>query len=438
MSAVRWLCVSTLLLPGCGLLLDPDFASPDAAMPTRDASMSDGIVVVDADVDANVDANVDAGPVDCPVDPVAIVPSNVSGLVIDEGTIDLALGPGTYTATLTGEGITIEAEAGEVVTFDASTDITAAYAVVPLHSLQLAAGATLRFKEDRPVVLLVATTANIDGTIPVAATADQPGPGGFAGAFAGVLPPPGMGPGGGGSSETEEAGTDGGGGGGGSGSQGCAGGGGASAGGGGLGYTTPELVPLIGGAGGGAGGLPGGDGGQGGGALQITAGACIRVGGTIDASGSGGLGGRTSNPNSGGGGGGGGAGGAILLEAARVVIAAGACVGANGGAGGQGSPDAFTEGVDGEAGSACMAPVHGPVADLQGGAGGDGSDASGACSAGGVGAPIDMTLPYIEGGGGGGGAGRIRINTLSGTEPFDGVLPAFSSDLATVGSIAVR
>jgi len=62
--------------------------------------------------------------------------------------------------------------------------------------------------------------------------------------------------------------------------------------------------------------------------------------------------------------------------------------------------------------------------------GGAGNDASGVATAG------QASSGCCPGGGGGGGAGRIRINTATGTESFDkGITPTLATSFSTVGRI---
>lgn len=204
---------------------------------------------------------------------------------------------------------------------------------------------------------------------------------------------------------------------------------------GGLGGTTYDdttFDPPLGGSGGGAGAgsstLGGAGGGSGGGAMQLVAGKRITIGdGTgpaangagelqqgINAGGCGG--GGVLSPQSAGGGG---SGGSIVLEAPEIVGKANAGVASNGGGGGGvGSLTGTNQGQNavisaqmsqGEAGSGCL------------GTGGNGG--AGAATAGttGVlatsGTCADTSTKY--GGGGGGSAGRVRINTLTGTITVD-------------------
>jgi hypothetical protein len=72
-------------------------------------------------------------------------------------------------------------------------------------------------------------------------------------------------------------------------------------------------------------------------------------------------------------------------------------------------------------------PALGVPTSGTGGGGGNGSNQAGATTAGGN---------AQEGGGGGGGAGRIRVNTATGSETFpNGLSPTMASGLATVGTV---
>lgn len=190
--------------------------------------------------------------------------------------------------------------------------------------------------------------------------------------------------------------------------------------------ASAELIPLLGGSGGGGGGSNnGGYGGGGGGAVQISAGGTLTVGSEagINACGAGG----GPAPIIGGGGGGGGAGGAILLEATAVGIAG--ILAANGGGGGGGwagvNQPAAEAGQDGQLGTSLAA----------GGPGGGDGGSGGAGGAGASGDGVDGEL-NLAAGGGGGAAGRIHINTLSGSVELPGqVSPDADSGLLTQGNV---
>jgi hypothetical protein len=273
----------------------------------------------------------------------------------------------------------------------------------------------------KPAIAFVATgNITIDATVdarPMANCVGQPaGPGGFIGgarnADAAGL---GAGAGGGGANDT----------GGGGGAYGGAGGTGASGGTPSAGGTpfppsNAELIAaLVGGGGGGGGGDAngGGLGGAGGGAIQFVAGGSITVtaNGAINVGGCGGTNGGTGG--GGDSGGGGGAGGAILLEAMNVAVHG--VLAANGGGGGGGDG-----GNNGAAGSASTTPANGgPSGNGAGGSGAAGDTLNGATG-----------TENNHGGGGGGGAGRIRINTRSGSADTTGA--TISPTLGSAGTAA--
>jgi len=189
-------------------------------------------------------------------------------------------------------------------------------------------------------------------------------------------------------------------------------------------YGTLELVPLVAGSAGGAGAIVGVSA-RGGGAIQIVAGSSIVVeaGGAISAPGGGGSIGALAGSQEASGGG---SGGAVLLEA-PIVRVAGSVV-ANGGGGGQG--DAGDVGEDGHSDGA---PALGGQKDLgrgrgsHGGNGSAGDDANGADGS---------ATANNSAGGGGGGAGRIRVDTRSGTPEITGRLsPSVASHCASFGTL---
>jgi hypothetical protein len=168
------------------------------------------------------------------------------------------------------------------------------------------------------------------------------------------------------------------------------------------------------------GGNPGSDGGiatggAGGGAVWIvslSADLILPPGARINASGSGGAGGKDPSR----GGAGGGAGGLILLQAPRIQLDPAAAVFANGGHGGGGAGThadqlGFTGGADG---SDPTDPASGGTGGL-GGLDGDGATGTAAGGDGGPGYPSPMrdgkqgTSDGHGGGGGGGGPGAIRV-----------------------------
>jgi hypothetical protein len=176
---------------------------------------------------------------------------------------------------------------------------------------------------------------------------------------------------------------------------------------GGAGGTTcvkATLEPLVGGSGGAAGG-PGATaspyGGGGGGALQLTAFDTIKITGTFNFGGAGGMPGAT-NANNAGAGCGGGAGGGVLLEAPNVIITGG-IVAANGGGGGGGAA-LMNAGAAGQNGRASASPALGGTGGGAGGSGGNGGAGMVPATAGGNGANQNA-------GGGGGGFGVIYIRS---------------------------
>ena len=298
-----------------------------------------------------------------------------------------------------------------------------ALGIFSFGDLEVPAGTTLSAKGDAALVLNLAGSAVVAGTVDVGATASEPGPGGFVGGFDYLGDDPsltafGAGPGGGmNAPDPDGLQEDGGGGGASFGSLGGSGGGhptldniprGAP----GAVYGSPALEPLVGGSGGGNSGMPSGGGGSGGGAIQITARERIAVGleGQMLATGSGGKGGKaylsSAECTGKAAGGGGGSGGAILLEAPRIEVLGRLSV--NGGGGGAGAsggahlPVAERYGADGAPGGNGFEAAAGGPAVGCGGAGGAGASPNAPTGSDGADHPW-------EGGGGGGGLGRIAI-----------------------------
>ncbi|CAN5208600.1 hypothetical protein BH09MYX1_BH09MYX1_12320 [soil metagenome] len=190
---------------------------------------------------------------------------------------------------------------------------------------------------------------------------------------------------------------------------------------GGASYGTASLIPLFGGS---SGGVSFATPGAGGGAIQMIAGSSITVSGTIHVGGEGAYKGGIYNPPNSQNARGGGSGGAIFLEAKAITVSG--ALAANGGGGGQGHQGALGANAtaDGKAAAGGNDGTHGS-------AGGDGSDGSG------VDGKPGQVDPSTTAGGGGGGAGRIRINTLTGTAALTGTIsPATTSACATVGIVA--
>jgi hypothetical protein len=274
-------------------------------------------------------------------------------------------------------------------------------------TFQAGADATFNLDDGGPLPNAVALVA-LD-TIDVEGTLDASG-GGFV-SFGATSPTKGAGPGGGGAGSTESS--AGGGGFCGPGGTGSAFPGGTP-GAGGVVYGTANLIPLVPGSAGGS-----TDGGMyaGGGAIQLVAGTMLLIGktGVITA---GGQGGELED--------GAGSGGAILLESPMVTIDG--TVAANGGGGGG-------EGTDGigASGTPNATPAAGGTNGGKGSAaitiaGGDGSCPAASCMS------SNMNDNPASGGGG---AGRIRVNTMTGTDALTGGThsPDFASKCMTEGKI---
>lgn len=182
-------------------------------------------------------------------------------------------------------------------------------------------------------------------------------------------------------------------------------------------YGDPTCIPLLGGSSGGSGYASSG---AGGGAIQIVAKDAIEVSstGVIDFGGGGGTFGS-----------GAGSGGTILLEAPTISIAGVLAVNGGGGSGNG------LEQTAGERGQPSGVAALGGKDAMN--AGGDGSDESNVAGKPGVyQGPVSAGIPD-HGGGGGGGAGRIRLNTLSGTAIVSGTLsPGLTTSCATQGVLA--
>ena len=166
---------------------------------------------------------------------------------------------------------------------------------------------------------------------------------------------------------------------------------------------SPALIPLRGGCAGGVGGDNTNRASLGGGALQITAGTELVIGGSIFAAGRGGAAGSPSAFNNSTAGNGAGSGGALLLESSLVTLSTTAVLATNGGGGGQ-SGGITVGGENGEPGTADGGPASGGNISQIAGKGGRGAAGSVTAGAGGAG------LGVVGGGGGGGGLGRIRLN----------------------------
>ena len=370
---------------------------------TMDSGSSDGTVVRDAPAEAFPEASRDVSS-DASLD--AYVPPADGGAI---GFMPTNFDPSTVSVDGGSDG-GIWANAPDVMVSSGCTNCLGVTAVTieqndvnatladlyVMKSLTIAATASVTLSGPRPIILAVQNSADIQGVI--IATA-----GGF-GQGSGATGP-GVG----------ANGTNGNGGG-----SYCGVGGnssGAPVVGGGAAYGNATLSPLVGGSAGGyASGTPcGGQRGTGGGAIQIVAGSTINVRqyAAINAGGGGG-----GNCN---GYGGGGAGGAILLEAPTVAIRG--TLAANGGGGG--SPQAVGAPATADANPA-----------LGGGAGSDAGQALG--GAGSAGTTINGSdgVAGTYAASGGGAAGRIRINTASGSATISGLLsPDMSTTCVSQGTI---
>lgn len=276
--------------------------------------------------------------------------------------------------------------------------------VLPLLSLHVARGVTVRVVGKRPLIFAVASDALIEGFIDARSIGNVEN-----GAGADVACS--TGEGGNGANAGKAKLGAGGGGGGGFGLSGGSGGEGFSMAGSGGGPGTAEdsksIIPLRGGCGGGFGGAGkslmitpyGGFPGFGGGAVEISAAGLVHLFGTGAITASGGAG--STGDSAGDGGGGGGSGGAVVLEGARVQLDASAWVTANGGGAGSGFGTGGNPGTDGYVQFGVRAPGGFGVGG--GGDGGLGGAAIAGAKAGDAGGAAG------GGGGGGGGVGRIRI-----------------------------
>lgn len=266
-------------------------------------------------------------------------------------------------------------------------------------AITIESGVTLTAHGGKPLVLVSASSMQIDGTVDVASRRGQPlGAGAdMPGCSDGTAP----------SGVISQVG------GGWGGSFGDKGGDGGDGSGDNGGKAGMAIVPATL-----RGGCPGSDGangdvaggrGHGGGAVALIANSSIQIAGIVNASGSAGGGGQHGIGTAGGGGGGG-SGGMIRLDAMTVTVSG--QVFANGGGGGEGA----SASNDGKAGLESTAP---------GGAGAGGSGGAGSGGDGGSGSFADMTGGFTgangsnisgSGGGGGGSAGVIQlVGTGAGT-----------------------
>ena len=321
------------------------------------------------------------------------------------GTSDLVLTSGDDIDT---EALTIAGKAVPAgVVFDVHNHAGIAdieLAVVHVRAFTVAAGSTINVVGNRPLVIVVETTATINGVLDGSAGNVQPGPGGFTS---------GSGPGVGQAGMSNST-SDSGGGGGGYGVAGGRGGNGNSpfvpGGPGGVVYASTSNTQLIGGSGGGLGSPTCGQSkpaGAGGGAIQISGRDAIVIGpnGGIAVGGGGGGGGVLCSDAASGAGGG--SGGTIVLQSPQVEHS-GLLAANGGGGGGSGGFDGgdFRAGEDGEDGrfadiEASGGRGGGNVAGFDGGNGAFGASP----------AEPGQNASAGNGGGGGGGTGFILVVT---------------------------
>jgi len=401
-TSANCLSMQTCLTIGAagGACYDPNDALDKMALAAADGgpldaamTLADAMSAGDAPVDAPFAPNPEAGP-------LGFTPSNFTLTGLDAGQGGDAGASDVMVTQSCTDSNCLPAPA----TIMTSSGTSAALYV--FDSLTVIQSAALRFTGTLPVIVVVQTTANIQGQILVNGSDTTAGPGGFFGANAGA------GSGQPGFSAGFPASASGGAGYCGSGGSGAATSQPAAT--GGMPYGSPSLVPLIGGSAGGA--ENGSFSGPGGGAIEIVAGQGITIGafGAINAGGGGGDGYANA--------GGGGSGGAILLEAPVVTV--GGTLAANGGGGGQSVGSLMSGGGSDATANAQPAPGFGGV-------GGSGSAAASINGTSGVGPDAGNGV-----GAGGGGAGRIRINTASGSASITGtVSPALTTPCATQGTL---
>jgi hypothetical protein len=327
-------------------------------------------------------------------------PSHVGYHFLDDSQLDWV--PTNGTIIDTGEMMLEPQQAG--VRMFAADEVV----VMPLRSLTIGAGVTVRVVGIRPLIIVAGDSITIaaGGFLDGGAHGGMPGP---AGSLPGMAPAPGSA---GGAGEVFSRGGTGGGGGS-YGAPGAPGGdnnGNGKAGTAGQPFGAPELIRLQGGGGGGAGnsafGITGScttpaSGGAGGGSLQLTARKRVTVDGVVSVGGGGGRGGCPGATS--GGGGGGGAGGSLLIEA--PVVGGSGLVNAGGGGGGGGGAEGSTAGGDGHDGSEPSTPSVGGAGAMNNKLNAGGSGAR-------IGDPAPGTAasrPALNAGGGGGGGGYGRI-----------------------------
>jgi hypothetical protein len=311
--------------------------------------------------------------VDAAVQPDASIDSKVAAFCYGTGLVHACFGQapaGTLEFNISGE-INTDAD-GRCQAISGSCAIVADHIAVD-------AGINVRAAGSKPLILLGASGIDVEGTLDAASLSGQSstGAGADPSACANAL------------SDTRPDGGAGG-------SFGTPGGSGGV----GLMGTAHQPAPAVvatsvrGGCPGEAGGHTGGSGGHGGGAVYLISGVVVTVGGTINASGEGGVGGLASDR----GGGGGGAGGLVGLDAPSVTVTG--VIFANGGGGGGGAGTTIAGGNGADPSSPIMAAAGGTANQTNGGGpGGAGSVSSGNGSSGSNGNGA---------GGGGGGAGAVR------------------------------
>ena len=377
-----------------------------------------GCGIADTDGDADGTANcVDLCPFDVArtVPPCASCTGAFSNITRADYTYtqDLVIGcNATYDSTGAGGGSFTVFGAG--CSGAPTPVVTNGMVVLPVSSMTVSNGFTLKLIGDKPVIFAVNGNATINGTINAGATLSTPGAGGNSTSCAAAnngqigiiyLNPYTSGSGGGGF-------------------RGAGGRGGPGwntdatniGGAGGTASGNASLVPLRGGCKGynGIAGTPSSVytnsalGGAGGGAVQVSAGGTLTLGASarIAAPGGGGGGATPGNYTSGAGGG---SGGAVLLEG-QIVQMSGALVTANGGGGGGGRFVANgTAGQDGHINDNTAASggvATDTVNSSNGGTGGTTSSPTGVNG-------LNPTGNNYSSGGGGGGAGWVVTNSTS-------------------------
>ena len=300
-------------------------------------------------------------------------------------------------------------------------------AVLHVGDLTIVENATVVVYGTRPLVIIAAGAAVIDGVVDASAKKSEPGPGGYS---------IGKGPGAGAKGSTDDPADSGGGGGGSTGPGGIGGDGRfrgalATGGPGGGDYMSKLAITLMGGSGGGASSplcansRPAG---AGGGAVQITALGSIEIGpsGGINVGGGGGGGGSDCVTLTSGAGAG--SGGMIVLQSPSVLHD-GLLAANGGGGGGSGGLQDFNEpraGLDGEDGQLALIAAGGGQrgGNTVSNDGGDGGFA---------GAPPQNGLDVLDGNGGGGGGSVGYILIVSDNGALDGT--GASSPAASVQAL---